>query len=67
MDEFGWIKEFENYDFCLIENGKVTHPEMIFEDPEEMFAFMKVCWRNGIEFSVNKYHEPVPVTEDAEE
>ena len=67
MDELSWTKELDDYNFCLLENGKVTQSELIFEDPEEMFAFMKVCWRNGIEFSVNKYHEPVPVTEDAEE
>ena len=43
MDGFGWAEEFGEYDFCLCENGKVTHSEMIFEDPEEMFTFMNVC------------------------
>ena len=65
MDEFNWTKELDEYNFCLLEDGKVTQCELIFEDLEEMFTFMKVCMRNGMEFSVNKYHEAVAV--DAEE
>ena len=65
MDEFSWTKELDEYNFCLLEDGKVTQSELIFEDLEEMFTFMKVCMRNGMEFSVNKYHEAVAV--DAEE
>lgn len=65
MDELSWTKELDDYNFCLLEKGKVTQSELIFEDPEEMFTFMNVCLRNGIEFSVNKYHEAVAI--DAEE
>lgn len=65
MDEFSWTKELDEYNFCLLEDGKVTQSELIFEDLEEMFTFMKVCMRNSMEFSVNKYHEDVVV--DAEE
>ena len=63
MGELSW--KLDEYNFCLIEDGKITQSDMIFEDPEEMFAFMKVCLRNGIEFSINKYHEAVAV--DAKE
>lgn len=65
MDELSWTKELDEYNFCLHEDGNVTQTELIFEDPEEMFTFIRVCLRNGIEFSVNKYHEVVVV--DAEE
>lgn len=67
MDELSWIKELDEYNFCLHKNGEIIENEMIFESPEELFSFMKVCLRNGVEFSIEKYHEPVPVTEDAEE
>lgn len=61
------MDELNEYNFCLLNKGDVIESEIDFESPSEMFTFMNVCLRNGIEFSIGKYCDPIPVIEDAEE